>query len=286
MRMAAFVTPTPTLKFGDAVRRVGICATSNVSSVITTSTRLPCFTFGAIADIQYADTPVVGKSFFGRPRHYKDALRKVSTAVDAWATAGCSFGLNLGDIIDRRAESAAIELQQVLDAFHGTTMIYHCIGNHELSSLPRDDLIASCVPGDIAAAEEDGAAYYHFSPVTGWRVLVLDTYDLASKAWPAGHPKDELSRKMLKEGRQKEAVQFLDHQEMNGGVGPVQIEWLQLVLAQAVCANEKVIIATHCPLYPTATVDGYAVCWNYKEVLEVLWAQPIGQVWEQVRATA
>jgi len=60
------------------------------------------FRFGVIADVQHADLDS-GASYWGRLRHYRDAVEKARKAAAAWTEQKCIFGLDLGDIIDRFA---------------------------------------------------------------------------------------------------------------------------------------------------------------------------------------
>ncbi len=34
-----------------------------------------------------------------------------------------------------------------------------------------------------------GASYYAFTPVRGWRMVVLDAYDISLLGWPPGEPR-------------------------------------------------------------------------------------------------
>jgi hypothetical protein len=74
--------------FNRRVRRL-----THVAHHLTASPLL--FKFGVIADIQYADSPDIGVSFWGRPRYYRDALQKVTKAtkgeiIPCRCLAGCT----------------------------------------------------------------------------------------------------------------------------------------------------------------------------------------------------
>jgi manganese-dependent ADP-ribose/CDP-alcohol diphosphatase len=83
---------------------------------------------------------------------------------------------------------------------------------------------------------------------------------------------------MLEKGKRERDINrrrpFADHEELNGGVGQEQMAWLERVVAQAHADGEKLIIATHAPLYPAVTMDGYAVCWNFTAVMDKLCQNP------------
>ena len=186
------------------------------------------FCFGVITDVQYADTSEIGVSFWGRRRFYRNALQKCKRAAAAWHHCGCNFAINLGDSIDRISEDHCKDLAEVVDALesHHAMPVHHCIGNHELSSIKRETLIRILgLPGQ---------SYHSTCPAQGWRLIFLDTYDLAVKAWPSSHPKSKETHALLERGKAAasdkttnlERVRpFLDHPEMNGGVGNEQLAW-------------------------------------------------------------
>ena len=95
-----------------------LCYSRSVNSE-PKSAESPLFRFGAIADIQYAETEVVGKSFWGRPRYYGDSLAKARAAAAAWELEGCQFAINLGDAIDRSTSDHTRALASVMEALHG-----------------------------------------------------------------------------------------------------------------------------------------------------------------------
>jgi 3',5'-cyclic AMP phosphodiesterase CpdA len=59
-------------------------------------------------------------------------------------------------------------------------------------------------------------------------------------------------------------------QTWNGGVGKVQIQWLNRTLARASAAREPTIVFCHYPVYPPTA----HTLWNDAEVIHVLEAQP------------
>ena len=178
--------------------------------------------------------------------------------------------------------------------------VCHVFGNHEASSVPRSELVPMLrLPASEHIPTEQGAAYYdvRFGPSTPQnnyggcapellpaagiheagpsspptvRLVALDTYDVSTAGWPEGHPKRAAAAAMLATGRAAREEPFLDHPELNGGVGPEQLAWLETVLADAAAVGEMVVVFSHAPLYPPVSMDGYAVCWNHAEVRAVL----------------
>ncbi|MGB1261253.1 MAG: metallophosphoesterase, partial [Akkermansiaceae bacterium] len=59
----------------------------------------PLLAFGVVADPQYADVPAQGS------RHYRESIKKLSHAIDAFNKHELKFMVTLGDVIDRDIES-------------------------------------------------------------------------------------------------------------------------------------------------------------------------------------
>ncbi len=120
--------------------------------------------------------------------------------------------------------------------------------------------------GAASSAASRDVAYYSFCPYPGFRVIALDSYDLNLLAKGDSPEKTRAAEKMMNAG--KEAY----HVSMNGGVGPVQLDWFTKQLAAAVAANERVWIVTHCPLVPECAYGPRdAVLWNCVEVMKVVY---------------
>ena len=75
----------------------------------------------------------------------------------------------------------------------------------------------------------DGAAYYKRALADGWTLLVLDTTDLSIHGgWPEGSAQDAAARAYLADHEGEDRMQ-----RYNGGVGAVQMSWLNAELAAA-----------------------------------------------------
>lgn len=241
-----------------------------------TEVEKPKFSFGVVTDVQYADIPD-GCSFQGVPRYYRHSLEALQRAVRSWgARGGLSFVIHLGDIVDGYCpkEDSQNAVSKVLDVFRylQDLAVYHILGNHCLYNLPRIDLNRL-----LGIPSKDGTSYYDFSPATGFRVIVLDGYDISVIGWPAGHPHQIEASLLLKEknpnanmnspeGLVGEEERFVMY---NGGVGREQLTWLGEILEEATTSREKVIICCHIPLHPGATFPS-ALLWNYADVLDVI----------------
>ena len=136
----------------------------------------PVYSFGLIAGTQYAYTPEL--------RHSLEVLKR---AVQYWKSRGpLSFVAHLGNAL-----SATNETGQQWPALHSFDEArrngndckqWHLTpGAHDLRCFGASQLAASVMP----CRAGDGL-YYAFSPAAGWRVLVLDSYDVSLLAHEPG----------------------------------------------------------------------------------------------------
>ncbi|OCT63059.1 manganese-dependent ADP-ribose/CDP-alcohol diphosphatase [Xenopus laevis] len=255
----------------------------------TMGNRQPYFTFGVIADIQYADRPT-GPNCWGTLRYYRDSLVHLSHAVAEWNSqdSGPTFVLQLGDIIDssnkklQASEKALQEVLKVADDMKGHW--HHVWGNHELYNFNRSYLIQSKLntqwledPKPVIKRGENADYYaYHFSPFPKFRFVVIDTYDHSSFGRDMNHPKYKESVASMsewhfpKEPGESQVCKPERHVvNFNGGVGRDQLSWLHNILTYSDEQEEKVVVASHVPIHPEAQVTN-CLAWNYREILEVL----------------
>lgn len=237
--------------------------------------REPLFSFGLISDVQYADIPD-GRSFLGVPRYYRHSVLVLQRAVKEWnAHQRHKFVINFGDIVDGycpkdQSFNAVQKVVNEFNVFNGP--VYHMIGNHCLYNLPRSKLLPL-----LNIHSPDDHAYYDFSPVPGYRFVVLDGYDISAIGWPQDHPKTLEALKILQakntnvdknspEGLVGVERRFL---KFNGAVGKEQMDWLNGVLQEATELKQKVVVCCHLPLDPGASSTA-ALLWNYDEVMELI----------------
>ncbi|CAE8610498.1 unnamed protein product [Polarella glacialis] len=180
----------------------------------------------------------------------------------------------------------------------------HLLGNHELYNFTRKDLQEGIkVPGisqqfRVSAPEGLDAnspsacsSFYSFSPHEGWRVCVLDPYDVSVLSRGGGRPAFELDASQL-EPRALALCQANNPNDVtgedfargippgpdlrwvpfNGAIGERQLAWLQDTLELAGRRNERTILLSHVILLPEATpcASCITLLWNYSEVLEVI----------------
>ncbi|CAN1136409.1 Manganese-dependent ADP-ribose/CDP-alcohol diphosphatase [Linum perenne] len=235
----------------------------------------PLFSFGVIADVQYADI-TDGHSFLGVPRYYRHSINVLQRAVHNWNhRQNPRFVMNFGDIVDgncpkHQSLDSVKKVVSEFDKFNGP--VYHMIGNHCLYNLPRKDLLPL-----LTIQSRDLCAYYEFSPVPEFRFVVLDGYDISAIGWSEDNPKTIQALEVLKkknpnsdknspEGLVGVERRFLKY---NGAVGREQLEWLDGVLQDATKLNQKVIVCCHIPLDPGVSLPG-SLLWNYDEVMDLV----------------
>jgi len=229
-----------------------------------------------IADVQYADIPNA-RSPYGAMRSYRDALNKVRFAVKDWVDQSCVLAVDLGDTIDRRSgAAAALARDTVMSNFQGFAPVLHILGNHDLSALPPPHpQLLDTAGGHAALGHLDidcgpGGYCCDIQVGLGWRIIVLDTYDVAVRRNAV--EARALRTRLLQESRQEGicAAYLTEHEELNGAVGEKQIDWLRERLELARESMERTVVLAHAPLQPEATYFGDAACWNCQEVSDLL----------------
>lgn len=205
----------------------------------------PLFTFGIIADAQYADCNPAGE------RYYRLSLKKLNEALNSFRKDSVNFIINLGDIIDRDYESYKPVLNEINSSGIRT---YHITGNHDYSVDPR---FLRRLP--VFTDSRDG----YFSIKQGnFRLLFLNGNEMSTYASPDKatiSQADDYIEKLKKEGE----INAID---WNGGIGKTQFEWMTTQLDSAALASEKVIFLCHFPISP----ENIHNLLNYKDILPLL----------------
>lgn len=156
---------------------------------------VPLFTFGVVADVQYADLDDGYNYSQTRKRYYRTSLQLLRNAVESWSqskTTGVKpeFVLQLGDIIDGFNKDRG-DSERALDAVlrelsSGPAEVHHVWGNHEFYNFSRSELLRSRLntalhtDRSLSGVPDRPDIYaYHFSPFPGFRFVVLDAYDVS-----------------------------------------------------------------------------------------------------------
>jgi manganese-dependent ADP-ribose/CDP-alcohol diphosphatase len=274
--------------------------------------QMTCLRIGLIADVQYADIDDVWNYMRTHKRKYRSTLRALANAINWWSTIeDMDLVVDLGDAIDGyrnvdrdmglRALGNVVQEWKILEDKHVRLPIIHLIGNHELYKFTRDELIHGvgatgfkCTPPASLHSKVDlpQCTYYTFPLRDGWRVVVLDPYDVSVMRNGGGRIGHELTlanggihaeyadlcqshnpNNILDGGDFFKGISGIDSRwvPFNGGVGKDQLKWLNSVLQSATHNKERVIVFTHIVLHPLATPkhDGHTLLWNYDEVLGI-----------------
>ena len=284
----------------------------------TQTSDAPAFTFGLLADIQYVDMDDKPNFTGTQWRRYRNSLVVADDAVSYFNEHDLDFVLHNGDIIDHQCafdfetdafkpkEETMDQLGQVMSVLSKSKCRdwHFTVGNHELYNFTREELRDGVVaPGDdvslpFKCANDKGNFHYSFSPSSGWRVLVLDAYDVSiyrngrekgldvdalnllcqknenCAKFVAKNP-DVLQTERMSgtfpyfkdlEGLENRWVPF------NGGLGDSQLKWIKDEIEHAASQNERVILFSHLLCHPssTAKLSGRTLLWNYQELLDIL----------------
>jgi len=187
--------------------------TESVRALVLGAPSEPLFTFGAVADIQYADKDTAGK------RQYRRALEILPRCIEKFNEARPAFVVQCGDLYDgyEKLGDQAIELEKSqTDALKVLAILrriepplYHVLGNHCLRA------------GKDFMKRELGLERFHYdfrSPkAKGWRFVVLDGNDAGYELMSAD-----------------------------------QIAWFKGALNESAKADERVIVFSHYALLKEA----------------------------------
>ncbi len=131
----------------------------------------PLFSFGLMADCQYADVPAAGARF------YRESPRKLAEAVAKLNQRDLAFSFHLGDFIDRDMKSFD-DLAPI--AARLKSKLYHALGNHDFD-VPDD--AKSKVPARLGLDKT-----YYSVRKDRFRFVVIDTKDQNAFSFVDVHP--------------------------------------------------------------------------------------------------
>lgn len=209
-----------------------------VPTVVETRTVTdPIFSFGLLADIQYADDdPHVGLD-----RHFRASLPKLEAAVAEFNDHDLAFVVHLGDLVDHDLENA----EPVLQLLAGSRApVHQVLGNHDFCCVdsPTDR------PDPEAVIKTYGMeAPYYTIDQPGWRFLVTDTNEVGVIKHPPGSPEaaegEALLARLREQGRS-------NANSWNGTLGTDQRAWIADQLQRAAGEGRRVAILAHHPVFP------------------------------------
>ena len=211
----------------------------------------PLFTFGAVADAQFADAPPKGTRF------YKKSPAKLAAAVKELNRRKPDFSVHLGDFIDRDFKSfdTMVPIWKKLEAPG-----WHILGNHDFNV--KDWWKALVVKKLGLDKIGPGKGYYAFSH-KGWRFIFLDGNALSLQRFPKGSPGWKKAQARLEELKKRKAPNAMP---WNGALGKDQWAWMVKELDRAAGKKERVILFSHYPVYPFNVHNQ----WDDREIVKLL----------------
>lgn len=253
----------------------------------------PLFSFGVIADIQYADIDDGMNFSKTEERGYRAAHREAQRAVDYWASLSLApqFIAQLGDLIDgqnsgtygqglsmrhpQSKEACALLIHTLRSSGIPTV---HAVGNHELYNFDWATLkkLYNAPSFGHTIAEEE--FYFSFSPAEEWRCIMLNPYEISIMQKEDSWGYKEAYRILKKHNKNFktqgtanffEGLKGLEQRfvPFNGGFGSKQLSWLAQQLGAAKEKGERVIIFTHTPIFEGAA-SARNLAFDYDEALE------------------
>jgi 3',5'-cyclic AMP phosphodiesterase CpdA len=203
---------------------------------------MPSFSFGLIADCQYADAPDVVTA--SMQRYYTDSPRRLAEAITELNAHDLAFVAHLGDLIDIDLDNA----DTVLDILAGSRApVRHVLGNHDFAG-PDGSVNALT---DVLARYGLTSAYYSFTH-DDWRFCVLDSNAVGIIEHRPGTPGFDQGSALLAE---LEAEGAVNAKSWNGALDDAQHAWLMAELDDAAAAGQRVAVMCHHPL-DDSLVDG------------------------------
>ncbi|MBB5663061.1 3',5'-cyclic AMP phosphodiesterase CpdA [Rhizobium leguminosarum] len=212
------------------------------------SSALPLFRFGIIADPQYAAIA----PHAAMDRYYANSLAKLAEAIEVFNGEELNFVMTLGDVIDRSFKSFD-DILPVYERLRHEALFL--LGNHDFS-------VSAGHLSEIFTRLGMPSRYYSFRR-HGWRFVVLDGNEISTFAPPEGHPHRALAAKMLAD---LQARGERNAHPWNGALSDEQFAWLGDEIASAAAAGEKVIVMNHYPVYPAGEHD----MWDCDRVVALL----------------
>ncbi|XP_007561577.1 PREDICTED: manganese-dependent ADP-ribose/CDP-alcohol diphosphatase [Poecilia mexicana] len=245
----------------------------------------PLFTFGVIADIQYADIDDGFNFSRTRKRYYRSSLKLLQNALESWSDSAVKpdFILQLGDVIDgfnKPNGASQRALDTVMREFASCPVkVHHVWGNHEFYNFSRSQLMGSPLDSSLNAdwrPKQSDIYAYKFSPFPGFVFVVLDAYDVSLLGIPESSERYNKAMNLIKLHNNNEDLncppELQSHSRFtmfNGGFSQEQLDWLDLVLSVADEKQEKVTLVSHIPVHP-GTTDYVCLAWNQEELLAII----------------
>lgn len=220
------------------------------ASTATAQKNSPLFSFGVIADVQYADAEQAGK------RDYRGSPKRLEKCIEIFNADSLEFIVHAGDLIDRYYESYELPLQIFGKA---EAPVHYVIGNHEFS-------VADSLKSTVRPLLRNERGYRSFV-VSGVQFILLDAMDVSPHSSVKGSKEYEHAATMLDDLKERHANNAY---EWNGAIGRKQLKWLKKVLRDGARHGYRAVLFSHLPLLPENGLQ----LWNNGDVLKLIEAYP------------
>lgn len=204
------------------------------------------FSFGILADIQYADVDKSG------PRDYRNALNVANNSVKELNKHDLEFIVHVGDVIDRDYKSFDLPLS-ILKKAHAP--VHYVLGNHEFS-------IADDEKHKVRKRLNNPRGFYSFT-VGEFVFVILDGTEVSTFAHKKG---SEPYHAALKVSDNIRSDRGNNAHLWNGGFGKSQIKWFTKQLKKATRENKRILVFCHWPLLP----ENGKQLWNSDDMLALI----------------
>ena len=212
--------------------------------------RKPAFTFGVIADVQYADVAQEGK------RDYRGSLKRLEKCIEIFNAHDLSFIIHAGDLIDRHYESFDLPLGIFTKA---KAPVHYVVGNHEFS-------VADSLKKHVRQRLKNERGYFSFAR-GNIQFIIVDAMDVSL----AASIKDSRDYKRAMAIRMELINKSANNaHEWNGAMRKKQLRWMEKTIRNGDRRGYKSILFSHLPLLPENGLQ----LWNNQEVLKILNSYP------------
>lgn len=206
----------------------------------------PLFSFGIVSDIQYADLENRSKYRF------RDVPPKLAECIETWNRHNLAFNIQLGDLIQGNGRHTHREFEliaQILDS--SKAPLKHVIGNH-------------CLELPLATLKKRLGFHetYHRFIIQNFRLLILNSMDVSIYSKPYNPEAYEQALAYL---NQNPVVK-----EWSGGLGELQLNWLENELNEAEAQHQRVIVFNHLPIHEETTDVHHGILWHHKKIKQLL----------------
>lgn len=205
----------------------------------------PVFSFGIIADVQFADADQAGT------RYYRCSEKKLKEALSVFSIDSVDFVITLGDLIDRDFKS----YDPIISIMESSGLkFYNVPGNHDYAVDKGQKM-------KLPSGYIKKPGYFSFIH-KGYKFIFLNGNEIST--YSSNNKSKIRNAQALLDTLKKRGEQ--NAEEWNGGIGLKQLSWLDGQMNEAVSSNEKVFIMCHFPVFP----ENIHNLLNYKDILQIL----------------